>query len=185
MDRLARSGNPKVFSFTKPKQEGRFDFSFSGIKTAALQIVERHRPSLRGAQRRSNLGIASALPGMLPRNDGFVADLCASFQESVMQWVTQKTVLACEEEQIKAVVVGGGVSANSRLRWLLSEEARARGIELFLPYFELTTDNAAMIARLGYSLFQKGRRSDFQMVADPSLRIGTEGRINGNFEHGH
>ena len=94
--------------------------------------------------------------------------------------MSQKTLLACEEEGIKNVTVGGGVSANSRLRDLLTEEARKRSIHLFLPPFELTTDNAAMIARLGYSMFRNGRRSDFQMVADPSLTIGG---TNGNFKH--
>lgn len=156
IDRLAQSGNPKAFSFTKPKQEGRFDFSFSGIKTAVLNLVEKNK--------------------FLPR------DLCASFQEAVMQWVTQKTILACEEENIKSVVIGGGVSANSRLRALLSEAARIRGFELYLPPFELTTDNAAMIARLGYSLYKKGKRSNFNMEADPSLKIGG---VNGNFKRGY
>ena len=182
IDRLAQKGNPRLFSFTKPKQEGRFDFSFSGIKTAVLQLVER--TSLRGSVPRKAEAISGKrlLRRCAPRNDGFIRDLCTSFQETVMQWIAQKTILACEEQKIKAVVVGGGVSANSRLRGLLSEEARMRGIELFLPPFELTTDNAAMIARLGYSLFRKGKRSDFQMIADPSLTIGGS---NGNFKHGH
>ena len=216
IDRLARSGNPKTFSFTKPKQEGRFDFSFSGIKTAVLNLCEKSslrgvpkgrrsnlRPEIASSDRPSGTGEPTGRPplnqpaashGTSPRNDGtFVRDLCASFQEAVMQWVLQKTILACEEEKIKAIVVGGGVSANSRLRELLEEEAGIRGIELFLPSLELTTDNAAMIARLGYSLFRKGKRSDFQMIADPSLKIasgptgrrpGGEGN-NGNFEYGH
>ncbi len=158
IDRLARSGNPKAFSFTKPKQEGRFDFSFSGIKTAVLNLYKRNQKNF--------------------RSEKFLKDFCASFQEAVMQWVLQKTILACEAEKIKAIVVGGGVSANSRLRESLEEESRLKGIELFLPSFELTTDNAAMIARLGYSLFRKGKRSDFQMIADPSLTIGG---TNGNF----
>ncbi len=162
IDRLAQSGNPKTFSFTKPKQDGRFDFSFSGIKTAVLNLHERNAKQF--------------------RSEKFLKDFCASFQETVMQWIAQKTVLACEEEKIKAVVVGGGVSANSRLRQLLAEETQMREIKLFLPPFELTTDNAAMIARLGYALFKKGKRSDFQMVADPSLKIGG---TNGNFKHGH
>ena len=89
-----------------------------------------------------------------------------------MRWVVDKTILACEEEGIKNVVVGGGVSANLRLRSLLSEETRIRNIKLFLPPFEFTTDNAAMIARLGYTLYHEGYRSDYKMEADPSLKIG-------------
>ena len=159
IDRLARNGNSKVLSFTKPKQEGRFDFSFSGIKTAVLNLYERDTKKFRSEQ--------------------FLGDFCASFQETVMQWVTQKTVLASEVEGIKNIVVGGGVSANSRLRELLTEQANRNGLKLFLPSFELTTDNAAMIARLGYSLFRRGTRSGFDMIADPSLKIG--GETNGNY----
>ena len=180
VDRLAREGNPKAVSFTKPKQEGRFDFSFSGIKTAVLNLCE-HKSSLRGAKRRSNLrsGIASASFGLLPRND--VRNICASFQEAVMNWVVEKTIRAAREEMVKSIVVGGGVSANSKLRELLASEAKAYGMELLMPPFSLTTDNAAMIARLGYTLFKRGRRSDFDMMADPSLTIGGNG--NGIFKH--
>ncbi|MBI3999218.1 MAG: tRNA (adenosine(37)-N6)-threonylcarbamoyltransferase complex transferase subunit TsaD, partial [Candidatus Omnitrophica bacterium] len=86
IDRLAQSGNPKVFSFTKPKQEGRFDFSFSGIKTAVLNLHQHEKKKF--------------------RSEKFLKDFCASFQETVMQWVTQKTILACEEEKMKSIVVG-------------------------------------------------------------------------------
>ncbi len=176
LDKLAQKGNPKAFSFTKPKQDGKFDFSFSGIKTAVLNLCEAS-PSLRGAKRRSNPQpeIASALPGTLPRNDDqFVLDLCASFQETVIGWIVEKTILAAQTERIKHIVVGGGVSANSRLRGRLAEEAQANGLKLLIPAFALTTDNAAMIARLGYSLYKKGKRSEYNMTADPSLRIGED-----------
>ncbi|MBI4368034.1 MAG: tRNA (adenosine(37)-N6)-threonylcarbamoyltransferase complex transferase subunit TsaD [Candidatus Omnitrophica bacterium] len=167
IDRLAQSGNPKSFSFTKPKQDGEFDFSFSGIKTAVLNLVERNplTPTL------------SPFRGRGKGEGEFVQDLCASFQMHVMNWIVQKTFLACEEQKVRCIVVGGGVSANSKLRSLLSEEAELRGIQWFLPPLELTTDNAAMIARLGYAQFKQGRRSDFTMAANPSLKIG--GEING------
>ncbi len=84
-------------------------------------------------------------------------------------------MLACEREGLKAVVVGGGVSANSKLRMLLREEADQRGLKLFIPPFALTTDNAAMIARLGFSLYKRGIRSDFRMMAYPNLNIGGNG----------
>lgn len=162
MDRLAQQGNPKAFSFTKPKQEGEFDFSFSGIKTAVLHLVERTKDSCPAGH-----------------ESQFVRDLCASFQEAVIGWVVEKTIRACNKENLKHIAVGGGVSANSRLRVLLSREAAAYGIRLFIPPLELTTDNAVMIARLGYSLFQKGHQSTYNMSADPSLKIGgkkTNGR---------
>lgn len=153
IDRLAQKGNSKVFTFTKPKQAGQFDFSFSGIKTAVLRLCGRNPLTQKGE------GV-------------FVEDLSASFQETVVRWIVDKTMLACQREKMKNIVVGGGVSANSRLRQLLKEECEKNGIKLYLPPFELTTDNAAMIARLGYSLFQKGKRSEYQMTADPGLKIG-------------
>ncbi|MBI4357931.1 MAG: tRNA (adenosine(37)-N6)-threonylcarbamoyltransferase complex transferase subunit TsaD [Candidatus Omnitrophica bacterium] len=173
IDRLAQKGNAKAFSFTRPRQAGRFDFSFSGIKTAVLNLVE-HAP------------LTPTLSPLRGRGKGegeFVRDLCASFQEAVMQWVVEKTILACEEEGINNVVVGGGVSANSRLRFLMTQETRIRGMQLFLPPLELTTDNAAMIARLGYTLYRQGVRSDYKMIADPSLKIGEV--TNGTFKHRH
>ena len=156
IDRLAREGNPKAFSFTKPKQDGLFDFSFSGVKTAVFNLHASNPSEFKKAK--------------------VIRDLCASFQSAVMGWVVQKTLLACEEEGSSCIVVGGGVSANSLLRGLLAKEARLRGIRLFLPPFELTTDNAVMIARLGYSLCRKGVRSDFNLLADPSLAIASNSR---------
>jgi N6-L-threonylcarbamoyladenine synthase len=160
VDKLAREGNPKTLSFTKPKQDGRFDFSFSGIKTAVYNLYHEN-PKRFGS-------------------DKFLRDFCASFQEAVMSWVVEKTIRATREENVKSVVVGGGVSANSRLRELLASEANLHGIQLFIPPFSMTTDNAAMIARLGYSLFKQGKRSDFEMMANPSLTIG--GNENGIFK---
>lgn len=155
IDRLAQQGNPKAFSFTKPKQDHPLDFSFSGIKTAVLYHYEKEKRKFRSRK--------------------YLKDFCAGFQEHVMKWTVDKTILACEREGIKTVVVGGGVSANSKLRALLGEEASQRGLKLFIPPFALTTDNAAMIARLGYSLYQKGARSDFRMAVYPNLTIGGNG----------
>ncbi len=154
IDRLAQKGNPKAFRFTKPKQAGKFDFSFSGIKTAALKLYEQNQKEF--------------------KSQSYLEDFCASFQETVIRWIVDKTILACEAQKVKNIVVGGGVSANSRLRQLLKEETAIHSIKLFIPPFELTTDNAAMIARLGYSLYKKGKRSEYHMTADPSLRIGEE-----------
>jgi len=154
LDRLAQNGNSKAFSFTKPKQDGKFDFSFSGIKTAVFNLYQQKKDDF--------------------KSQAFLQDFCASFQETVIRWIVDKTILACKTEKMKNIVVGGGVSANSRLRQLFQEEAGMNGINLLIPPFELTTDNAAMIARLGYSLFKKGKHSEYQMTADPSLRIGEE-----------
>ena len=166
IDRLAQKGNPKAFSFTKPKQDGRFDFSFSGIKTAVLRLCEKNK----FLQQPPHLN-PHPLEGGEGRMRG-LEDFCASFQDTVIRWIVEKTILACQVEKMKNVVVGGGVSANSRLRQLLKEEAETNSIELLIPPFQLTTDNAVMVARLGYSLFQKGNRSNYHMMADQSLQIG-------------
>jgi len=151
IDRLAQKGNPKAFRFTKPRQEGRFDFSFSGIKTAVLQIVR--------ARKRAQTPYE-------------VADLCASFQETVVRWLVEKTIDACRRKKMKDIVVGGGVSANSRLRSLVIEEASPYGIGVYFPPLPLTADNGAMIARRGWELYRKGKRSNWKISAKPNLRIG-------------
>ncbi len=171
MDKLAQKGNPKAFRFTRPKQKGRFDFSFSGIKTAVSVIV-------RAQSARSNLtpvasGLRPAPVGGSPRNDHqFVNDLCASFQETVVRWLVEKTIAACRNKKVSDVVVGGGVSANTRLRELLPQEAKLYHINVWFPPFSLTIDNAAMIARRGFELYQKGKRTDFKISARPSFPIG-------------
>ena len=176
IDKLAQKGNPKAFRFTKPKQEGRFDFSFSGIKTAVVNLVGNNTDviarSTQGATKQSQTEIAS--DASRPRNDNthFLYDLCASFQETVARWLVEKTIEACRAKKVKEVVVGGGVSANSRLRSLLAEEAEPYQIRVWFPPLSLTPDNAAMIARRGWELYRKGKRSDFKISARPNLKIG-------------
>ncbi len=172
IDRLAQKGNPKTFRFTRPKQDGRFDFSFSGIKTAVRDVVARQQSK----QGRSNLVALRLLRhpakmGGTPRNDELF-DLCASFQETVARWLVEKTIDACRLKKVKTVVVGGGVSANSRLRRLLAEEAKPYGIQVSFPPLSLTIDNAAMIARRGWELYRQGKRSDWKISAQPNLKIG-------------
>ena len=161
IDRLAQKGNPKAFRFTKPKQEGRFDFSFSGIKTAVAIGIGGVSPSARFGK-----------PGTGRNASWLVVDLCASFQEAVVSWLVEKTIDACRVKKVKEVVVGGGVSANSRLRSLLLQEAEPYGIRVWFPPLALTVDNAAMIARRGWELYRKGKRSDWKISALPNMRIG-------------
>lgn len=154
IDRLAREGDSTTFSFTKPKQDRPYDFSFSGIKTAVLNLVRKEQKRF--------------------KSEKHLRNFCASFQEAVVRWVVEKSCRACREEGFRAIAVGGGVSANSRLRELFEETCAKEKLRLFLPEHALTTDNAVMIARLGYEQYRKGRRSDFSMKADPSLSIGFE-----------
>lgn len=156
IDRLAQQGNPNLFWFTKPRVSGKYDFSFSGIKTAVLHAV-------------CGTGKTVQLPVQLSEQK--LRDLCASFQFSVTEWVLEKTLLACEDYKIKTIAVGGGVSANSRLRTRFQEECRLRGMELFIPPLALTLDNAAMIARLGYAYYQKGIKTNLKLSANSSLEF--------------
>ena len=153
LDKLAASGNPRAILFKKPKQDKPLDFSFSGIKTAALYAVK----DMKTGERKSDA----------PSNK----DLAASFQYSVVRWIVEKSLAACELKGVKHLVVGGGVSANSHLRAELFRQAAEKGIEVSIPPFELTGDNAAMIARRGFELFETGQLSDLKLTAKPNLRI--------------
>lgn len=178
IDRLAREGNPRAVQFTCPRLgrfsgksspsfEGgsreahdthRFDFSFSGIKTAVLYLVKDPKTGQ-------------------PKPDApSSADIAASFQHAVIDWLVTKTLDAAGFKGVSDIVVGGGVSANSHLRNKLTREARAKGVEVWFPPFPLSTDNGAMIARRGFGLFQQGRRSSFRMTGEPSLAMAAGGR---------
>lgn len=151
IDKLAAQGNARAFLFTKPKQKGRFDFSYSGIKTAVLYEVQKQKS---------------------PLSETFVKDMAASFQKAAVNWLVEKTLEAAEDKNVKHIVVGGGVSANSALRCQLTEEGAARGIEVRFPAFSLTVDNAGMIARRGFELYKKGRRSSLKMTGNAGLKMG-------------
>lgn len=149
MDKLAGQGNPDAFKFTKPKQDNPSDFSFSGIKTAVLYLTQKNEIT-----------------------DKFRADIAASFQKAVVNWLIEKTLDAAEYKKVKDVVVGGGVSANSALRARLPEEAARRGIKAWFPERILSLDNAAMIARRGYELYKKGKKSKWTLTGVPNLKMG-------------
>jgi N6-L-threonylcarbamoyladenine synthase len=151
LDRLARKGDPEAIRFPRAMaHSGDYDFSLSGLKTAVI----RHVRSERAAGREVDL-----------------EDLAASFQEAVVDVQVQKTVAAAEEKGVSAVLLGGGVVANSRLRDRMAREAEARGILLLYPSLELCTDNAAMIASAGFFRLQRGERSALDMEAHPGLPL--------------
>ncbi len=147
IDRLAKLGNPKKFGLPRSMlNSGDLNFSFSGLKTAVRYL--------------------------LPKLDGdFRADLCASFQEAVVEVLVQKTIRAAQRSGAKLVTVSGGVSANSRLRSKMTEAASLAGLELKLASPALSTDNAAMIAYAASERYLLGYRSDFREDADPNLRL--------------
>ena len=177
MDRLAAKGNPKKVPFTEPKQKGKFDFSFSGIKTAVLYAVQKqkcHPEDVRSTDEGSRRSFANAQDYPLP--SAFIRDMAASFQEAVVKWLVKKTLAAADDKKVRDIVAGGGVSANSALRKSLTEEGAARGLNVWFPPGSLTTDNAAMIARRGLELYKtksvKREQNVWKMTGLPNLAMG-------------
>lgn len=159
IDRLAREGNPRAIPFTKPKQASPYDFSLSGIKTAVLYYLQK--------KEKEKLSKAA--------REKMKKDLAASFQHAVVSWIVEKTLNAAQDQKVKTVVVGGGVSANSYLREKLNAEASALGIKVIFPHLSLTSDNAAMIARLGVELYRRGETADLKLTGDPNLFLTCKG----------
>jgi len=159
IDRAAADGDPRAIAFPRGLTAGkdqaahRFDYSFSGLKTAVSRWVETRRRD---------------------GEDFSVADVAASFQEAVCDVLTAKAVDACEHLGVDTLLIGGGVAANSRLRALLEERTAARGITLRRPRPALCTDNGAMIAVLGAEVVRAGLRpSSLDIGADPGLPVST------------
>ncbi|CAB4929023.1 unannotated protein [freshwater metagenome] len=159
IDKQARSGNsvaidfPRGLTSRKDLERHRFDFSFSGLKTAVARWVE--------AQQRAGTPID-------------VADVAASFQEAVCDVLTRKAIDAANSRGIEDILIGGGVAANSRLRAMAEERAAAAGIRVRVPRPGLCTDNGAMVAALGAELVARGRTpSLLDLPADSSMPITT------------
>jgi N6-L-threonylcarbamoyladenine synthase len=154
IDRAARSGAPDAVMFPRGKyDDGTFDFSFSGLKTAVARWVE--------ARERAGEPVP-------------VADVAASFQEAVVDVLVKKAIDVCRANEVADLLIGGGVAANSRLRSLAAERCEAAGIRLRVPRPKLCTDNGAMIASLGASLVAAGAApSAADLPADSSLPVTT------------
>lgn len=149
IEKLAKQGDRKAIKFPRTLLEpGSLDFSFSGIKTAVLNYAQRYHPSLRGVE--------TPQRGVSTCNDE-ICDICASFQEAVVDVIVEKAVRACGQKRVNALAVGGGVSLNARLRERLTEECGKFKIDVFFPSRELCMDNAAMVAGLGYQLWRVRR----------------------------
>lgn len=146
IDRLARQGNPKAFTFSKPQIAG-YDYSFSGLKTSFLYFL------------RDNI----------QQDSDFIEhhkeDLAASLEQTIVDILMKKLYKAAKDLRIRQVAVAGGVSANSGLRNAFHEHAAKYGWKIFIPKFGYTTDNAAMIAITGYYKFMDG---DFCSMEKPA-----------------
>lgn len=134
IDKYAQLGNPKAFAFTKPKVPG-LDFSFSGLKTAILYFIQKNKLEN---------------PNFIEENRD---DICASIQGTIIDILMDKLKMAVKETGINQIAIGGGVSANSGIRNTLKEAETKYGWKTYIPKFEYTTDNAAMIGIVGYQKF--------------------------------
>lgn len=152
VDKYAQQGNPKAYSFTKPKVPG-LDFSFSGLKTAILYFVERNKKE----------------------NENFItenlADICASIQYTIIEILMDKIKMAVAQTGITQIAIGGGVSANSGIRNILKEAEKKYGWQTYIPKFEYTTDNAAMIGITAYHKFLLGQTDDINIISSARIPL--------------
>ncbi|EZP79206.1 UGMP family protein [Parageobacillus genomosp. 1] len=151
IDRLAQEGKATIDLPRAWLEEGSYDFSFSGLKSAVLNTL--HNAKQRGEE-------------IDPK------DMAASFQASVIDVLVTKTIQAAKEYHVRQVLLAGGVAANRGLRAELQKQmAKLDNVELVIPPLSLCTDNAAMIAAAGTVLYTQGKRADMALNADPSLEL--------------
>lgn len=154
VDETAKKGNRRAIDFPRTHFRGSFDFSFSGVKTAAARYVAKLSQEELRRQR---------------------ADICASFQEAVVGVLVEHTLAAAEGQGIGTICVGGGVAANSRLRALLGGRCEERGLRVFFPPAELCLDNAAMIAAAAHWKLGRGEVAGLGVDVFPGLGWSFEG----------
>ena len=181
IEKVSQTGNPHAFKFGRPKINPRrrregpasglprpyrenalYDFSFSGVKTATLQIVR---------ERTGKPEEAGALAGS-PMSRVPIADIAASFQSAVVDWLVEKALQAARDFDARAILVGGGVSANKLLRQRLAIAADGVRMPISFPPLALCVDNAAMIGAAAYWAYRRGERHGLDMDVEPELKLG-------------
>jgi tRNA N6-adenosine threonylcarbamoyltransferase len=151
IDRLAQHGDPNAIKFPRAMMDDpSYDFSLSGLKTAVIRWVREQEST----------GTSFDL-----------ADLAASFQEAIVDVQVAKTIRAAEATEIGAIVIAGGVAANTRLRQRIREAGEAKGFDIVTPSVSLCTDNGAMIAAAGIRRFERGERTPLEVSADSNLSL--------------
>ncbi|MBO8151811.1 MAG: tRNA (adenosine(37)-N6)-threonylcarbamoyltransferase complex transferase subunit TsaD [Candidatus Marinimicrobia bacterium] len=151
VDRLAKGGRKDFHVFPRARVKGNeLNFSFSGLKTSLLYLVKRKGES------------------WVQEN---LADLCASYQEAVVDMLLRNSFRAIEMVECDKLVLAGGVAANSRLREVFRRSAEDIGVKLYFPVLEYCTDNAAMVAFTGYEMLRRGITSPLDIPAVPALKF--------------
>ncbi|MEA4964141.1 tRNA (adenosine(37)-N6)-threonylcarbamoyltransferase complex transferase subunit TsaD [Lutispora sp.] len=151
VDKIAREGNPHAIDFPRAYlEEGSYDFSFSGLKSAVLNFL-------------NSLSMKGSSPN--------IPDVAASFQQAVVDVLSDKLIAAAEEKKSPYAVLAGGVAANSKLREELSNKGLEKGIKVLYPDPILCTDNAAMIGSAGYYKLMRGEISEMNLNAVPNLTL--------------
>ncbi|MBP5493095.1 MAG: tRNA (adenosine(37)-N6)-threonylcarbamoyltransferase complex transferase subunit TsaD [Clostridiales bacterium] len=151
LDKASKDGNPQAYSFPMPKMGDTLDFSFSGIKTAALNTINQVR---------------------LKGEDVNVNDFAASYQDAICSILCDRLKKAVKLTGVTKICLAGGVSANSCLRAKVEDLSKKMRLQLCLPKMVYCTDNAAMIASAGYYSFRDGVTDNLDMNAYPSLELG-------------
>ena len=146
IDKYAKEGNPKAFPFTKPKVEG-LNFSFSGLKTQIMYFIQKN---------------VTADPEFITKHRN---DICASIQHTIIEILMEKLKMAVADTGIKSISIGGGVSANSGIRATLKAAESKYGWKTYIPKFEYTTDNAAMIGIVGYHKYLEQQFNDAEVTS--------------------
>ncbi len=152
IDRYAKLGNPKAFQFTKPRVKG-LNFSFSGLKTGILYFIQKK---------------VKEDPDFIEDN---LHDICASIQYTIVEILFEKIKKAVEQTGIEHIAIAGGVSANSEIRKVLKSMEKKYDWTTYIPKFEYTTDNAAMIAVVGYLKYLENDYSTENMGATARLKV--------------
>ncbi|KAF9658262.1 tRNA (adenosine(37)-N6)-threonylcarbamoyltransferase complex transferase subunit TsaD [Tenacibaculum sp. ZH5_bin.1] len=152
IDKYAQLGNSKAFKFTKPKV-GDLEFSFSGLKTGILYFIQKN---------------VKENPNFIKEN---LNDICASIQYTIIEILMDKLKNTIKQTGIKHIAIAGGVSANSEIRKRLILAEKHWGWTTYIPKFEYTTDNAAMIAIAGYLKYLNNDYSDISVTAKARLKV--------------
>jgi len=150
IDRLAKQGNAEKYPFTMPNREG-LNFSFSGVKTALRQIIQRE--------------------DKIKDDLSFHSDIAASYQKVIIESLVVKSIRALKQENAKSMIVVGGVAANSLLRQRMQEEGERLGFAVYIPSTHYCTDNAAMIAMAGIAHLERGNFAPIDISPNPSLAL--------------